>query len=232
MPRDPREWQAELDLQTQLSRAQGSLEIESTFAVLNKLQGRGGAVQGEGLGNYLSKSSPITIPLSPPGVDIDWNIRRALVSVSQVWFIEHLAPKGEMDYKLLGRNRLYEDFGNFNYGAVALAFGLSENAALRAAGLLQTIVNTQNKLKKSDFSDAAIHGVRHSIDFLGSPPYGDQKRDQEMIKNGFRYFREVFLKKFSTGDMLRDIDTIREDVEKEEWESNRRIPSRIREIIQ
>ncbi|WP_175577117.1 hypothetical protein [Desulfovibrio sp. DV] len=41
MPRDPREWQVELDLQTQLSRAEGSLEIEATFALLNKILGDG-----------------------------------------------------------------------------------------------------------------------------------------------------------------------------------------------
>lgn len=69
------------------------------------------------------------------------------------------------------------------------------------------------------------------MDFLGQPPYGDQEKDQEMIKNGFRYFREVFVKQTSVGDMLRDLDTIRPVVEREEWESVGRLPSRVLEAL-
>lgn len=227
MPRDPREWQAELDLQTQLSRAQGSLEIESTFAVLNKLQGGGFApVYGNASGQEPSHRYPIKIPQAPPGVDIDWNIRRALVSVSYIWFIEHLAPDGEMDYKTINRKR-YEDFGNFNYGAVSLAFGLSEEAALRAAGLVQTITDTSRKIFDMKFGNAADHVRSHALDFLGQPPYGDSKRDQEMIKNGFRYFKEEFLAKYSRNEFLREYDLIREKVNSEEWESVGRVPGRV-----
>ena len=48
---------------------------------------------------------------------------------------------GEMDYKRGPGKRLYEDFANVDYGAVALGFVLSEEAALRAAGLVQILVN-------------------------------------------------------------------------------------------
>lgn len=231
MPREPRELEVEWSLRSQLSRSLGSFEIESAFAIQNKIQGRNIDSSYSAFSRYPLKYDPIHIPPSPPGVDIDWNIRRALVSVSNAWFIERLAPGGEMDYKLLGRQRMYEDFGNFNYGAVALAFGFSENAALRAAGLVQTIVDTTRKLGKDDIAGAAAYGLHHSMDFLGQPPYGDQERDQEMIKNGFRYFREVFVKKTSVGEMLRDLDTIRPIVEGEEWESVGRLPSRVIEAL-
>ncbi|QAZ68521.1 polymorphic toxin type 44 domain-containing protein [Solidesulfovibrio carbinolicus] len=231
MPREPRELEVEWSLRSQLSRSLGSFEIESAFALQNKIQGRNIDSSYGTFSRYPLKYDPIHIPPSPPGVDIDWNIRRALVSVSNAWFIERLAPGGEMDYKLLGRKGIYEDFGNFNYGAVALAFGFSENAALRAAGLVQTIVDTTRRLGKDDIAGAAAYGLHHSMDFLGQPPYGDQEKDQEMIKNGFRYFREVFVKQTSVGDMLRDLDTIRPVVEREEWESVGRLPSRVLEAL-
>lgn len=231
MPREPRDLEAELSLRSQLSRSLGSFEIESAFALQNKIQGRNIDSSYGTVSRYSLRYDPIHIPQAPPGVDIDWNIRRALASVSNAWFIERLAPRGEMDYKLIGYNRIYEDFGNFNYGAVALAFGFSENAALRAAGLVQTIVDTARKLGKDDVASAAAYGLHHSMDFLGQPPYGDQEKDQEMIKNGFRYFREVFVKQTSVGEMLRDLDTIRPVVEREEWESVGRLPSRVIEAL-
>jgi hypothetical protein len=231
MPLDPRELEAELSLRSQRSRSLGSFEIEAAYAIRNKIHGGSFDSSYEASRQYSSRYSPVNIPQAPPGVDIDWNIRRALVSVSNAWFIERLAPGGEMDYKLLGRQGIYEDFGNFNYGAVALAFGFSENAALRAAGLIQIIVDTTKKLGRDDIAGAASYGLHHSMDFLGQPPYGDQKKDQEMIKNGFRYFREVFIKKTSVGEMLRDMDTIRPVVEREEWESVGRLPSRVIEAL-
>lgn len=231
MPREPRELEAEWSLRSQLSRSLGSFEIESAFAIQNKIQGRNIDSAYGTFSRYPLKYDPIHIPPSPPGVDIDWNIRRALVSVSNAWFIERLAPRGEMDYKMLGRQGMYEDFGNFNYGAVALAFGFSENVALRAAGLVQTIVDTIRKLDNEGVEYSVAYGLHHSMDFLGQPPYGDQEKDQEMIKNGFRYFREVFVKQTSVGEMLRDLDTIRPVVEREEWESVGRLPSRVLEAL-
>lgn len=216
-----------LKLQTQLSRAVGSLEIEAVYAVQNKLQG-GGLVpaQGEAATQASSHTTPVVVPPAPPGVDIDWNIRRALVSVSFVWFIERLAPDGEMDYKKYG-NQKYEDFGNFNYGAVALAFGLTENAALRGAGLVQIIADVSRKLFKGKVGDAVEYVYDHGLDVLGRPPYGDSREDQIMIKNGFRYAREVFAKKYAPYELRHDYDMMRENVDMQEWDSLSRIPERV-----
>jgi len=227
MSDDELELSEKFKLQTQLSRAVGSLEIEAVYGVQNKLLG-GGLVpaQGEAAIQASSPTTPVVVPPAPPGVDIDWNIRRALVSVSFVWFIERLAPDGEMDYKKYGYQK-YEDFGNFNYGAVALAFGLTENAALRGAGLVQIIADVSRKLFKGKVVDAVGDMYNHGLDALGGPPYGDSREDQIMIKNGFRYAKEVFAKKYAPYELRHDYDIMREKVDAEEWDSFSRIPGRV-----
>ena len=218
MPRDPREWQVELDLQTQLSRAEGSLEIEATFALLNKIRGDG---EFSTLGPYQEQRAPardIQVPVAPPGADIDWNILRARASQSIVWFLERVAPEGEMDYKVID-NKKYENFGNFNYGAVATAFGFSQEAALRGAGLVQTAVDAWRKRNNSDYIHAAAYGLKHAADFLGDPPYGDQEKDQEMIKQGIRYYHEVFLRKFQRTNLEKYEDKLFWSMRREEVDS-------------
>lgn len=138
--------------------AENELEHSIIYALLNKEQGiYNAALIGE-INNYAPVKKyerdytilqgPIYVPISPANADIDKNIQRARASWSPSWFLERLIPGGEMDYKAGPGNKKYEDFGNFNYGAVALAFGLTEQTALRGAGLVQTIVNISNFIKK------------------------------------------------------------------------------------
>ena len=40
--------------------------------------------------------------------------------------------------------------------------------------------------------------MSHGFDFLGPSPYGDQVKDQDMIKRGYRYYHWMFLNKYSS----------------------------------
>jgi hypothetical protein len=72
----------------------------------------------------------------------------------------------------------YERQGNFAYGATAAEMGLSEEAALRGAGLVQRLGNVGRVLEGKDlvFSEGWLNA-----------PYGDDPRDQGSISDGYRY---------------------------------------------
>ena len=65
----------------------------------------------------------------------------------------------------------YDDFGNFNYGVAGKAFGLSESILKVGAGV--------NQLSKPN--------VPHSIF-----SYGDEDKDNYMIRQGFEYYNKHF----------------------------------------
>jgi hypothetical protein len=135
--------------------AENALEIASVYALLDKMEKHEREVRyGPDPQEGPKDAVPITIPANPPGVDIDWNIRRARESTSFTWFLDKVSEQGEMDYKLRDTQGTYEDFGNFNFGAVALAFGFTEETALRAAGLVQILVNEKRRLKNNDYIGA------------------------------------------------------------------------------
>lgn len=79
-----------------------------------------------------------------------------------------------MDYKTLGggSHMEYEAFGNFNYGAVTAALGMSSYLSQNGAGVYQQW--------RGDAS------VGSGIPFLQSP-YGDQNRDADQIALGREY---------------------------------------------
>ena len=127
------------------------------------------------------------IPIHPPGIDINKNIRQAqfinnlikhvqpasavnLEPLKYLWFANQVRPNGVWDYKQLNRN--YENFGNFNYGATAAALNIPKGIALRAAGLIQIHTHT---------SDPS-YGVP-----LFVPPFGDEPKDQVQINRGYNY---------------------------------------------
>jgi hypothetical protein len=244
MPFDPREFSESLRLETVITSAEIELENSLVYALHGKAQEFDDARVRDQLRQYLPKSAdvqnkpawerPISIPNSPQGADIDHDISRARGSWSVFWFIERLAPGGEMDYKHGPGNRIYEDFGNFNYGAVALGFGLSEEVALRAAGLVQVLVNSYNMMTKRNAEDTGSYVKSHGLDFVGEAPYGDQTKDQEMIKQGFRYYREVYLKEKiqnETQKTLPEKVVMRRDLILEEMDSFLRSPRRIGSIF-
>lgn len=215
--RDVSGWQMEMQLQSQMERSLGSLEIEATYALVAKVQGGvSTSAFGPAVGQVFAPARDIFIPQSPPGVDIDSNIMRARASVSVSWFIDQVKPGGDMDYKIKGQKLQYEDFGNFNYGAIATAFGFSEQAALRAAGLVQVYVNAKNKIENKRYADGLLYGAQHALEFLGSPPYGDEEKDQKMIKLGIRYYHEVFMRKYSKSEIQNWQDALFDTMRSEE----------------
>jgi RHS repeat-associated protein len=107
---------------------------------------------------------------SPPGANIDANMRLADNSWNPGWFYNQVRNGGPWDYKQSGSR--YEDFGNFNFGATGSAFGFPSQVLKRGAGWAN---------QKADPTRTGI----------GSPygiyPYGDDPKDQEQIEKGINY---------------------------------------------
>jgi len=155
--------------------------------------------------NYIDITGLQTIPNAPRGVDINSNISEArqhpILPLIQggsflnnqiilnnnianlLWFYRKVESGGDWDYKTSGK--MYQDFGNFNYGATGAAMGLNDETLLRAAGVYQvwtdikSFINGLTKLK--------LTGRIGSGNPLGGPPYGDDPNDQIQIKNGINY---------------------------------------------
>ena len=110
------------------------------------------------------------VPPGPPGAYVGMNVWVADRSWNLPWFYNQVRNRGPWDYKQRGRK--YEDFGNFNFGATASAFGLPNQVSQRGAGW----ANRQ--------ADPGRTG-------LGSPwgrfPYGDDPYDQQQIIKGQEY---------------------------------------------
>lgn len=201
MSQDALRSQSEFKLELDYYRSLSGLEAEATYALLGRVSSYDvldGSYSEYGSRDAVSRI--VQIPESPPGVDVNWNIIKALASISVTWFINQVREDGEMDYKRIPGGS-YENFGNFNYGAVAAAFGFSEQAALRAAGFVQTMTDTKRMLKGGHVSDAMRYGVEHAFDFLKEPPYGDQVVDQKMIKLGILYYKSVFLNVYDKNNL-------------------------------
>jgi hypothetical protein len=125
----------------------------------------------------------LSVPLAPPGVDINKNIEYIENLTSAALAIPYggtfaigawvglVVEGGDWDYKKEGSQ--YEDFGNFNYGVTGTALGFPPDILLRGAGAVQKLTGTS----KSEWGDPAR-----------SPPYGDDPRDQEQIQAGIDYY--------------------------------------------
>ena len=117
---------------------------------------------------------------APPGVSIINNMmlarfHRGPSALTYQWFYQQVRLHGPWDYKSrIGRR--YENFGNFNYGAVGTAAGITESVLLRAAGWAQS---RSGNGKEDD-------GI-----WYGLPPYGDDPVDQFWIKNGIDYAKRT-----------------------------------------
>ena len=120
------------------------------------------------------------IPKSPSGVSVEKNvieaIRHTWTDPNISWFYNQVKNKGPWDYKQLGSE--YADFGNFNYGLTGVAYGFSEDVLLRMAGWAQQRAGTSNE--KFGNPGYILGG--------GKAPYGDDPRDQAMIKKGIEYY--------------------------------------------
>ena len=88
----------------------------------------------------------------------------------------HLTPFAFVlfDFKQLGTE--FEDFGNFNYGAVGTAIGIDDAILLRGAGWAQVRAGTSTGTSSP----------------YGFAPYGDDPKDQAMIEGGINYYRNSY----------------------------------------
>jgi len=91
------------------------------------------------------------------------------------WFRSQVKNKGPWDYKQF--NRGYQDFGNYNYGRTGAAMGLVTGFLLGQAGRAQQAAGTS----KPEWGSPGFLGIG---DLGGTGSYGDDPRDQEMIKRG------------------------------------------------
>ncbi|MGC5700781.1 hypothetical protein J4P02_11345 [Pseudomonas sp. NFXW11] len=120
------------------------------------------------------------VPVIPAGVSLDGNLEASKAQKDYFshggdgflfsWFYKQVRNKGPWDYKQQGAQ--FQEFGNFNYGAVGAAAGISEQVLLRAAGAAQSLAGTS----KEEFQK-----------FWAEAPYGDDPVDQVWVKAGIDY---------------------------------------------
>jgi RHS repeat-associated protein len=81
-----------------------------------------------------------------------------------------------------------QDIGNHHFGAVAKGFGFGETFTLKQAGEYQMRSGTS----RPEWQKSRIIGTGYgfTIDKGSEPPYGDDPRDQNWIKEGFKYYDE------------------------------------------
>ena len=90
------------------------------------------------------------------------------------WFRSQVQGKGPWDYKQLGAS--YENLGNFNYGLTGAAFGFPGGVLLREAGAAQIAAGTS----RPEWGSPGFA----SLGIGGSGSFGDDPRDQTMIRMG------------------------------------------------
>lgn len=61
-------------------------------------------------------------------------------ALTYAWFYQQVRGHGQWDYKQ--RDRQFESFGNFHYGAVGHAAGIPDEVLLRGAGWAQSRAGT------------------------------------------------------------------------------------------
>ncbi len=113
----------------------------------------------------------------PENVDIRRNMRiaRNRLQTSQGadhvdWFKQMVRNSGPWDFKQ--RHPVYQDFGNFHFGATGHAVGIGDEQLLRAAGWAQYRAGTSRPEWGLPWGD---------------PPYGDDPADQIRIQQGIEW---------------------------------------------
>jgi RHS repeat-associated protein len=148
----------------------------------------------------------VECPKAPPGVSLYANMKTAeslgfrhppvahgddndsgfgALVASEVWFYNQVRLGGPWDFKHgpWPNRDDYEDFGNFNYGAAGSAFGYDGWTLQNEAGIAQ---------QKDPGSRSVGRGVPGNRFKPGSgvPPYGDEPKDNQWIKNGIEYNKQ------------------------------------------
>jgi RHS repeat-associated protein len=105
--------------------------------------------------------------------------------------------QGEIGFYSFYEGKLfrYDDYGNFNYGVAAKAFGFSQTTALLGAGINQfwktfDVVSTKNP--RGDIAQPTLH-IKYNMDYIRNNWYPsnmsgftDDPRDSHMIRTGYK----------------------------------------------
>ncbi len=120
----------------------------------NALQGAwiGGATAAAGMIFNETVHQLFEKPETPPGVDIEKNVREAK-GMSFKDFINKVKTGGDWDYKKLSDDGKYENFGNYHFGIVGSAAGFNELTLRAAAGFYQIISGTSDRYYYFSFFD-------------------------------------------------------------------------------
>ena len=121
----------------------------------------------------MTRTSCGLVPPSPPNANINSNMDEAAKRWNPLWFRDQVRNKGPWDYKQQGP--LYEDFGNFNYGAAGTAMGFPQVVLLREAGAASQAADPQNRQNMP-----GDPGHKWNP-FSWVPPYKDDPADQAQI---------------------------------------------------
>lgn len=115
------------------------------------------------------------------------------------WFADKVT--GEWDYKSVksGGGSEFEDYGNFHYGAIGAALGIPDLTLYRMAGWAQihkggfTLPEWGTPSFENDSKYTIIFESKMGLD-LGTPPYGDDPRDQDFIHKGIEWYKQKYEK--------------------------------------
>ncbi len=103
-------------------------------------------------------------------------VQNMATPLTYIWFYQRVRNRGPWDYKQ--KNKVWENYGNFHYGAVGYAAGIPAEILHTAAGAALGVAKT---------SEPAWGN------FLQGPPFGDDPHDQFWIKQGIDYVKQHHL---------------------------------------
>jgi RHS repeat-associated protein len=138
-----------------------------------------------------------------PGILRDFckNLAEAM-NMSLAEFIDAVRPGGRWDYKIqaddagvVDQTNKYDDSGNYHYGAISAARGMSLEFSLRGAGLAQILAGTSSHdYLFGPLSDPLDLFPNDDVDWgwpWGSPPFADDPTDQRWITEGYRDLESI-----------------------------------------
>jgi hypothetical protein len=106
------------------------------------------------------------------------------IAVNQLlWYENAMREYGPYDYKRMDPVGLYDELGNFNYGAMGIAFEFTQNQLERMAGYIR-----QNRGKHPEAGRGIAPSLAQAVLGVGgNEPFGDKPESQEAIKRGIEY---------------------------------------------
>ena len=136
-------------------------------------------------------NTPPAGPTQVPWADIDSDIHEAMevsanepLSYSVPWFVQMVQKGGAWDYDSYypsNSTTISDPYGNYHFGAVCNAMGYSLWQCQGGGGLAQYAGDISN----------GLHGNGWHLSGSGLwpliPPYGDRKKDSELIRLGWQY---------------------------------------------